>query len=249
MEIQIGTNPDCHYRLTNPHISRYHCKIVYENGQYYIIDLNSTNGTFVNKQQIPPRTKIPVMPGDLILLAGVEQLDWILIQKMLQPKTQKFSPQELQRNLQNYSPSQQQPLPMQNYGAPSQQHPGNQSQYSQPPPPQQPYQGNYGGAPHRPAAGLGGEIAYAMHMNKSFVGKSFITLALYYFGFYIAGLIANILFMNDAKRTKQIIGHSPPGYGCLVFLFITHIVIPLIFLILIIITGGALWHEIVRAFR
>ncbi|MCR4614920.1 MAG: FHA domain-containing protein [Clostridiales bacterium] len=56
----------------NGAISRKHCKIVYENRQYYIEDLESANGTFVNNYRVQPGTKQPLQRGDIIKLANSE---------------------------------------------------------------------------------------------------------------------------------------------------------------------------------
>ena len=57
-----------------PAISRLHARIYAgdSSGTYQIEDLNSTNGTFVNEQQILPYTKVPLHEGDVIRLADEE---------------------------------------------------------------------------------------------------------------------------------------------------------------------------------
>ena len=49
--------------LEDPFVSRYHCVIRNEDGQYVIEDLNSTNGTFVNGERIKA---YELAEGDLI---------------------------------------------------------------------------------------------------------------------------------------------------------------------------------------
>lgn len=53
-------------------LSRVHCEIVNSDGNYYIIDKNSTNGTYVNNSRIPSEKMIPIKSGDNILLADLE---------------------------------------------------------------------------------------------------------------------------------------------------------------------------------
>ena len=77
----------------------------------------------------------------------------------------------------------------------------------------------------------GDEVVKAIHASKSFVGHAVGALVLYYIGFYVIGLIANLLFLSSAQKTMKITGSSPPGRGCLLFLFWTHLVIPLIFVL------------------
>jgi len=54
----------------NNAVSRVHCKIVFEGGQYYVIDLGSANGTFINGVRIQPNQKKQVKAGDKVQLAN-----------------------------------------------------------------------------------------------------------------------------------------------------------------------------------
>lgn len=49
-------------------VSRIHCKIELEEGEYYITDLNSTNGTVVNDQILNTNEKRPIRIGDEVRL-------------------------------------------------------------------------------------------------------------------------------------------------------------------------------------
>lgn len=61
------------YCITNNNsVSRIHADIVFKNGQYYIIDNNSTNYTFVNGQMIPAKQEIALSDGDRIKLSEEE---------------------------------------------------------------------------------------------------------------------------------------------------------------------------------
>ncbi len=234
MEILIGKTPNCQYVLNDPRISRQHCKIILDGQKYFIMDLHSKNGTFVNGGKIQSGIRIPINIGDEIVLSGFLKLDWNVILSYMN-KTVHAKHQSNGMYSPNYQPSSNPPpraYPQQGY-----------VNYPPNPSPMPPNQYQY------PSPNLGNDLAYALHMNKSFVGKSFITLLLYYFGFYIGGFIANLLFFSEADRTKKITGHSPPGYGCLVFLIVTHIILPLIVVVLIVLSGGAIWHEMVHSFR
>jgi two-component system, cell cycle response regulator len=49
----IGRQEDCAIRNTDPSVSRYHARITRDDdGQYWVADLGSTNGTFVNNQRL-----------------------------------------------------------------------------------------------------------------------------------------------------------------------------------------------------
>lgn len=54
----------------NKMISRSHCKITKRGGQYMITDLQSANGTYVNKVKLQPNQSTPIKNGDLIRLAN-----------------------------------------------------------------------------------------------------------------------------------------------------------------------------------
>jgi DNA-binding NtrC family response regulator len=51
-EIRIGSMDDNDVVLADDTVSRYHCKIVQEDTGYMLVDLRSTNGTFINKVRI-----------------------------------------------------------------------------------------------------------------------------------------------------------------------------------------------------
>lgn len=67
---KLKTNVD--YCLDRKVISRYHAKITKEEERYYITDLNSTNGTFVNGQMLQTYEKKEIVPGDEIAFANIE---------------------------------------------------------------------------------------------------------------------------------------------------------------------------------
>lgn len=47
-------------------VSRIHCRIDYEEERYYIVDLNSTNGTLVNGELLEGNKKREIHPGDVL---------------------------------------------------------------------------------------------------------------------------------------------------------------------------------------
>lgn len=53
----------------NKMISRVHCKITNNNGEYWITDLQSANGTFVNRTRIQPNQPHIIKIGDVVRLA------------------------------------------------------------------------------------------------------------------------------------------------------------------------------------
>lgn len=57
-------------KLDNPSISRIHSQLDYINEAYFITDLNSTNGTFLNGERLPPNIRTKLSVGDRIQFAG-----------------------------------------------------------------------------------------------------------------------------------------------------------------------------------
>ncbi|HKB40767.1 MAG TPA: FHA domain-containing protein [Gemmataceae bacterium] len=48
----IGRDPQCHLRPASASISKRHCALIQREGKVFVRDFDSTNGTFVNDQQI-----------------------------------------------------------------------------------------------------------------------------------------------------------------------------------------------------
>jgi pSer/pThr/pTyr-binding forkhead associated (FHA) protein len=65
----IGRDAQCHLRPASAVISKRHCAVLVRDGQVYIRDFNSTNGTFVNDEQVAERS---LRDGDVISLGGLE---------------------------------------------------------------------------------------------------------------------------------------------------------------------------------
>ena len=54
----IGRNPDCQIRVPSEGVSRRHALMTYQDGAYFLEDLGTRNGTFVNAKQITSRTQL-----------------------------------------------------------------------------------------------------------------------------------------------------------------------------------------------
>ena len=48
----LGRGTDCDLRLVDPGVSRHHAELRVEDGEVVLVDLGSTNGTFVNGQPV-----------------------------------------------------------------------------------------------------------------------------------------------------------------------------------------------------
>ncbi len=54
----------------NNMISRLHCKVCQQGQQYTIMDLQSANGTYINKVKLPPNKAFVIKNGDIVRLAN-----------------------------------------------------------------------------------------------------------------------------------------------------------------------------------
>lgn len=70
-EVTIGRSPACRLRLPSKNVSRKHARIFFRNDEYYIEDLGSTNGTYVNGIRV---VKCALRKNDLIYIGGVRIL-------------------------------------------------------------------------------------------------------------------------------------------------------------------------------
>ncbi len=81
-EIALGAMDDNDVVLSDPTVSRYHCKIRQEDSGYVLVDLRSTNGTFVNNVRIreaflSPGCTIQVGQNKLKFNARDEKVDLV----------------------------------------------------------------------------------------------------------------------------------------------------------------------------
>lgn len=62
------------YCIDKEVVSRYHAKITKEKDSFYITDLNSTNGTFLNQDRLEPYCKKELKIGDTIAIANINYI-------------------------------------------------------------------------------------------------------------------------------------------------------------------------------
>jgi pSer/pThr/pTyr-binding forkhead associated (FHA) protein len=77
----IGRSRQCALRLDVACVSTKHARIGFESGEFWVEDLGSTEGTFVNKQQISGRVNVP--PGTPISLGRELQIVGVASQDQL----------------------------------------------------------------------------------------------------------------------------------------------------------------------
>lgn len=57
--IVVGRGGECTIRIVAEGVSRKHIDIASKNGDYYIVDHGSTNGTFINDEKLEPGKEYP----------------------------------------------------------------------------------------------------------------------------------------------------------------------------------------------
>jgi len=65
----IGRVEDNTFQISDPSVSSHHCEILMRGSDVVVKDLNSTNGTFVNGEQVSEKT---LKPGQTLRLGQVE---------------------------------------------------------------------------------------------------------------------------------------------------------------------------------
>ncbi len=62
---------DVDFVLDDIHVGRRHAEIIGEDDAYYVVDLDSRNGTFVNGRELRPRERARLRDGDRLNIARV----------------------------------------------------------------------------------------------------------------------------------------------------------------------------------
>jgi pSer/pThr/pTyr-binding forkhead associated (FHA) protein len=61
-EIMIGRDPNCDLAMMDEALSAHHARLTHHHGQWWLEDLNSTNGTFLNREKLT--TPAVLITGD-----------------------------------------------------------------------------------------------------------------------------------------------------------------------------------------
>lgn len=78
-EITLGRNANCDISVVDEAMSAHHARISYHHTQWWLEDLNSTNGTFINKDQVAVPTVIisgdEIKCGNTLLSIRIDNVD------------------------------------------------------------------------------------------------------------------------------------------------------------------------------
>jgi pSer/pThr/pTyr-binding forkhead associated (FHA) protein len=87
-QIMIGRDTKCDVFMTDEALSAHHARLTYHHGQWWLEDLNSTNGTFLNREKLT--TPAVVITGDhfkcgnTVFGIGVEDSDGLSLTDALE---------------------------------------------------------------------------------------------------------------------------------------------------------------------
>jgi len=71
LPILLGRGEEAKFRIQHDLVSRRHCEFFEWHGQVCVRDLGSTNGTFLNDEQMPASTQTVVPPGGIVRVGGL----------------------------------------------------------------------------------------------------------------------------------------------------------------------------------
>lgn len=85
-DVVIGSDASCDFPVAFEGVSGRHCRIEFDGNEVRVEDLDSTNGTFVDGEQVPPGTRQQVRTGSEVSLGGEVVLSWDDIQSLRSPR-------------------------------------------------------------------------------------------------------------------------------------------------------------------
>ena len=72
--IKIGRSLKCEFTVPLEDLSREHCLLELIDGDFYITDLNSSNGVWVDRERIVPNERIKIALSNVIVLSNIYTL-------------------------------------------------------------------------------------------------------------------------------------------------------------------------------
>lgn len=71
LPLLLGRGEEANFRIQHDLVSRRHCEFFARDGRVFLHDLGSTNGTFLDDEQVPVSTKTAVSPGAVVRVGGL----------------------------------------------------------------------------------------------------------------------------------------------------------------------------------
>jgi len=71
-EFLIGRDPQCQLRPASQAVSKQHCAILIRDGILYVKDFGSTNGTYLNNEQVTPNSETELRPDDRVRVGPLD---------------------------------------------------------------------------------------------------------------------------------------------------------------------------------
>ena len=71
-----GSAPDCDLVVDHPSVSRHHCRLICQGSYFWIEDLQSLNGVWINGARIPPGQPVQVRQQDRVTLGQQAPMPW-----------------------------------------------------------------------------------------------------------------------------------------------------------------------------
>lgn len=71
LPIVIGRSEEAKFRIQQDRVSRKHCEFLGQDGFVYLRDLGSTNGTFLDDEQVPASEKTIIKSGAVVRVGGL----------------------------------------------------------------------------------------------------------------------------------------------------------------------------------
>lgn len=72
LPIVVGRGNEARFRIQQDRISRKHCELFDRDGDVFVRDLGSTNGTFLDGEQIAASIRTPVPPGSVLRIGTID---------------------------------------------------------------------------------------------------------------------------------------------------------------------------------
>ena len=85
-QFDVGRSMECTLQIDNPYVARKHATFIYEENGWYLIDNNSTNGTWINGEKLQGGVRYRLHRNDEIVLANVEKLVFFNSREMEAPQ-------------------------------------------------------------------------------------------------------------------------------------------------------------------